>query len=55
MEAFDVMQPTDADGSGMCYVTGNGTDEDVDDGTTTLYSPIMEVSDGAVFNVLSLV
>ena len=40
--------PTDADGSGMCYVTGNGTDEDVDDGTTTLYSPIMEVSDGAV-------
>ncbi len=42
--------PTDADGSGMCYVTGNGTDEDVDDGTTTLTSPSMEFSDGAVLS-----
>ena len=35
---------TDADGSGMCYVTGNSGDEDVDDGTTILYSPIMDAS-----------
>ena len=42
--------PTDADGSGMCYVTGNGNDEDVDDGTTTLYSPIMEYSNGSVLS-----
>ena len=39
--------PTDADGSGMCYVTGNGVDEDVDGGSTTLTSPVMAYSDGA--------
>ncbi|MDP6158353.1 MAG: S8 family serine peptidase [Phycisphaerales bacterium] len=37
---------TDQDGSGMCYVSGNGTDEDIDDGTTTLTSPAMDASDG---------
>ena len=36
--------PTDADGSGMCYVTGDGTDEDVDGGTTILTSPPMDAS-----------
>jgi hypothetical protein len=42
--------PTDADGSGMCYVTGNSTDEDVDDGTTTLYSPVMDASEAPVLS-----
>ena len=42
--------PTDADGSGMCFVTGNGFDEDVDDGTTTLNSPVMGFSDGAILS-----
>ena len=37
--------PADADGSGQCYVTGNSDDEDIDGGTTTLYSPIMDASD----------
>ncbi len=41
---------TDADGSGMCYVTGNSGDEDVDDGTTILYSPIMDASEGPVLS-----
>jgi Zn-dependent metalloprotease len=41
---------TDADGSGMCYVTGNGGDEDVDNGTTILYSPIMDASNAPVLS-----
>jgi bacillopeptidase F len=39
----------DADGSGQCYVTGlAGGDNDVDGGTTTLTSPIMDASDPGV-------
>ena len=42
--------PTDADGSGMCYVTGNGVNEDVDDGSTILTSPEMQFGDGALLS-----
>ena len=42
--------PTDADGSGMCFVTGNSGTEDVDDGTTILYSPVMDASEGPVLS-----
>ena len=37
---------SDADGSGMCFVSGNGVDEDIDDGTTILTSPMMDASTG---------
>ena len=41
---------TDADGSGRCYVTGNSGDEDVDNGTTILYSPILDASQAPVLS-----
>ncbi|MDP7030394.1 MAG: S8 family serine peptidase [Phycisphaerales bacterium] len=41
---------TDADGSGMCFVSGNGVDEDVDDGSTTLTSPDMDASNGGTLS-----
>jgi len=46
----------DADGSGQCWVTGNNTgsggdcNSDVDNGTTTLTSPVYDVSDGGVIS-----
>ncbi len=39
--------PTDYDGSGRCYVTGNGgpgSNTDVDDGSTILTSPVMDAT-----------
>ncbi|UCD75024.1 MAG: S8 family serine peptidase [Phycisphaerales bacterium] len=37
--------PSDADGSGQCYVTGLADgDNDIDDGTTTLISPVMDAT-----------
>ena len=42
---------SDSDGSGMCYVTGNASDEDIDDGTTILTSPTLDASaDAAVLS-----
>jgi len=40
--------PTDADGSGLCFVSGNGVDEDIDDGSTILTSPSMDASGGGM-------
>ncbi len=37
----------DYDGSGMCFVTGNGHEEDIDGGYTWLMSPTIDLSDEA--------
>ncbi|MCK4656780.1 MAG: hypothetical protein KAT85_07090, partial [candidate division Zixibacteria bacterium] len=39
---------TDSDGSGMCYVTDNESDSDVNDGAVRLMSPTFDMSDRQV-------
>ncbi|MEW5882946.1 MAG: choice-of-anchor B family protein [Armatimonadota bacterium] len=41
--------PSDYDGSGRCYVTGNAQDQDVDGGPTILTSPRIDMSAGHVY------
>jgi choice-of-anchor B domain-containing protein len=41
--------PSDYDGSGRCYVTGNGQDQDLDGGPTILTSPRIDMSGGHVY------
>lgn len=36
--------PTDSDGSGWCFVTGNGPNQDLDGGPTHMLSPIFDLS-----------
>jgi hypothetical protein len=42
--------PNDADGSGVCYLTGNGVDEDLDGGSTTLTSPVISCTSGSTLS-----
>ncbi|MCP4594673.1 MAG: hypothetical protein GY842_28405, partial [bacterium] len=45
--------PADHDGSGQCYLTRNDPDDtnsDVDDGTTTVESPVMDMSAGGTIS-----
>ncbi len=43
--------PSDYDGSGRCYVTGNGPSQDVDGGPTILTSPTIDMSAGHEYYV----
>ncbi|UCD75070.1 MAG: hypothetical protein JSV91_14950 [Phycisphaerales bacterium] len=43
--------PTDYDGSGKCFVTGNAWDEDIDGGPTRLISPTIDLSGASEANV----
>ncbi len=38
--------PTDSDGSGQCFVTGNSVNEDIDGGSTILTSPAIDMTGG---------
>ncbi|USN98938.1 MAG: matrixin family metalloprotease [Phycisphaeraceae bacterium] len=42
--------PSDYDGSGQCYVTGNSADEDVDFGLVMLISPAVDLDAGGRFS-----
>ncbi len=43
--------PSDSDGSGNCYITGNGFDEDLDGGPTRLLSPVLDLADGEAYTI----
>ena len=43
--------PNDSDGSGRCYITGNGYDQDLDGGPTRLLSPVLDLSGGGDYTV----